>query len=103
MVNNFKIALFLSIIFTVSCSKITYQHDKNQGFIPTSGQISKIKTDMTKKEVIQILGNPTIINIVNPNKWCYVKVDHINNTSKNTKYVLSFKEDKLITIENNVS
>ena len=66
------LANILAVLIMASCSSILYKQDISQGSYPSDASIGKIKVGMTKEEVTSILGSPTLVNPIYPNKWAYV-------------------------------
>ena len=96
MSKNFsKCIILITILFICSCSNVMYHNSKEQGFIPEDNKIAQLKVGMSTLRVIEIAGEPTLKNILDENKWAYVKVAK-DGSSKSL--VLNFKNDKLIKI-----
>lgn len=92
-----KSVIILLILFSLSSCGIIqpYTTPVPQGKQIKDEKLFDIKPDMTKSEVIYILGSPDIIDTFNPNQYIYI------NTYKKTMQSRRFDESKLILTFNN--
>ena len=94
------IATGLFLILFSSCSSILYKQDLSQGSYPEKSEISKLKIGMNKDEVTKILGTPTLVNPLYPNKWAYIYTyEEGFNKTENDKLLLDFNDNKLTKIK----
>lgn len=67
---------FLSLglmIFLTACSALTpYKLPIQQGNIVASDSLAKLKSGMTKNQVVQVLGTPMVNDVFHANRWDYV-------------------------------
>ena len=63
------VRLFLSCILLVSCA---YKIEILQGSIITTDDVSQLEIGMSKAQIEYILGTPSIVNPINPDRWDYV-------------------------------
>lgn len=92
----------LLLLITSGCS-IVYPHKdskygtSSQGIPLDNIEISKVKTGMSKQQVINLIGSPPHINPFTPDTWVYFHMQHGKVSGKKLK--LSFKNNKLVKIE----
>lgn len=102
-----KISLLIIAIFSLSACGIIepYTAPVPQGKTIKDKKLFEIKPDMTKSEVVYILGSPDIIDTFNPNQYIYVNTYKRSMQSKifdESKLILTFNnQDKLIGISGN--
>lgn len=91
----------IAAITITSCSLFKpYHMDIEQGNELTAAQISKIHTGMTKKDVIDALGNPVQNNALDSNRYDYTYTMQENGGPIEVKRLtLYFKNNKLNNIE----
>ncbi|QJC29233.1 outer membrane protein assembly factor BamE domain-containing protein [Enterobacteriaceae endosymbiont of Plateumaris rustica] len=102
---NYKIIFILPFILILSnCTilkRIIYQENTHQGNFLNINLINKIKKNMSKKQIINILGYPYIINYKKNNTiWYYIFIQRLNNKLKQKTIILIFNnKNKLINIK----
>jgi len=69
-----KVCICLTVMSALlsNCSSYLYHDSIEQGFMPPASAINGIHTGMSEKAVVQLLGEPTLVNPLYPNKWAYV-------------------------------
>jgi len=76
-----------------------------QGKVIKDKKVFDIKPNMTKSEVVYMLGSPDIIDTFNPNQFIYVNTykAHMQDTNYDeSKLILTFSnQDKLVGISGN--
>ena len=95
-----KLPIYLLLsLFVCSCSNIMYKQNISQGSFPDAKSIKLVKIGMSETEVSELLGEPTLKNVVYQNKWAYVstKQKGYEQLSKKTLN-LTFKDGKLISL-----
>ncbi|WP_444996561.1 outer membrane protein assembly factor BamE [Aliikangiella sp. IMCC44359] len=90
---------FLAFIFTLSAC--VYRLDIQQGNILAQRDIDKLRPELTKNQVVFVLGSPVIEDSFTDDKWTYLySYENPNRGIKNIKKLeLIFKDDKLISAE----
>jgi outer membrane protein assembly factor BamE len=67
---------FLSLgllILLAACSALTpYKLPIQQGNVVASESLTKLKSGMTKNQVVQVLGTPMVNDVFHANRWDYV-------------------------------
>lgn len=102
----FACALLPTIFLLTSCGIIQpYTAPVSQGKSISDKKVFKIKPNMTKSEVIYLLGSPDIIDTFNPNQSIYINTykAHMQDTNySESKLVLTFNnQDKLVGMSGN--
>ncbi|ASG67302.1 outer membrane protein assembly factor BamE [Francisella halioticida] len=100
-----KIIILATISFFIAGCIEPYTAPVPQGKKILNKELLEIKPDMTKSEVIYILGSPDIIDTFNPNQFIYIntyKKDMQSSIFSESKLILTFNnQDKLIGIYGN--
>ncbi|API85926.1 outer membrane protein assembly factor BamE [Francisella uliginis] len=100
-----KIIILATISFFLSGCIEPYTAPVPQGKKISNKKLLEIKPNMTKSEVIYILGSPDIIDTFNPNKFIYIntyKKDMQSSNFSESKLILTFNnQDKLVGISGN--
>ena len=96
-----NLALALGLGFAVSaCSNFIYRIDVPQGNFLEQKDINKLRVNMSKEQVLYVLGNPVAENSFEDNIWHYyysLKGGRGENFQK--QLVLTFKEGRLNTMQ----
>jgi outer membrane protein assembly factor BamE len=99
IINKIFIASCLTLC-CLSCTKIIpyYKPEIQQGNVIAQDEVSQLHKNMSKQDVIALLGTPVVQNTYNDNRLVYVNT-RLPNRGKYTEkqLILSFKDDKLIS------
>ena len=77
-----------------------YKIEVQQGNYIDSSMISLLKLNMTRDQVVYILGTPLVIDPFNRDRWNYVYMEgQTGSTEKTRDITLIFKDEKLVRIE----
>lgn len=83
------------VLMATSC---VYKLDIQQGNLIVQKDIDKLRADLTKNQVIFVMGNPVVDDSFSDDQWVYINT--YSNRNKNTKSTkrleLYFNEDKLV-------
>lgn len=71
-IKKYILLAMISIPLCLGGCRLVYKPDIKQGNIITIKQLQKLHPGMTKAEVINILGNPVLINLFNKDQLIYV-------------------------------
>ncbi|NTS78795.1 outer membrane protein assembly factor BamE [Catenovulum sp. SM1970] len=96
-----KALLKVSIVacFVALLTACPYRINVLQGNFVEQNQVDKLRIEMTKEQVIYVLGKPIIEDAFDPNVWHYVyDVQYGDGRTKRTELVLTFEQDKLTTM-----
>lgn len=77
-----------------------YKMDTQQGNFLETEKIAKLKTDLTKKQVQDLLGTPALVPMLNLDRWdYYYSYKPGDNSLKSEENLLSlfFKNNRLVS------
>ena len=88
-----------SLVGCQHLSSIIYEPEIKQGKSIRNSEIAQLKTGMSKNQVVELLGTPSVINTFNNNEWAYLRT--IKLTHEKTKHykalVLKFNQENQLT------
>ena len=89
----------LSLVLVLLLSACVYRLDIQQGNILAQKDIDKLRPELTKNQVMFVLGSPVIDDGFADDTWIYLYSYHNANAGETStkKLTLVFKEDKLIS------
>src|SRR6266852_3093907 len=95
--------LVLTALLLSGCISI-YKTDINQGNILTPQLVENLKLGMNKQQVRFLLGTPSIADPFHPERWDYIYSEQKGGSRRvQHKLMLIFKEDKLISLEQDLT
>jgi outer membrane protein assembly factor BamE len=74
-----------------------YEKDTQQGAVLSQTQIAELKVGMSKYQVKQIIGSPTIIDPFHNNRWDYINNSKIAGKKQNFHLQLMFNDNNQLT------
>ncbi|RJE76342.1 cell envelope protein SmpA [Pseudoalteromonas sp. MSK9-3] len=93
---------FIAIITTAmlsGCSSWVYRINVPQGNFLEQSDVEKLRVDMTREQVLFVLGSPIAKDAFNNNTWHYAYVFNIDRESEQRKSLtVFFENDKLSRI-----
>ncbi|MBE0469732.1 MAG: outer membrane protein assembly factor BamE [Methyloprofundus sp.] len=99
------IILSISLSILTACSTIAtdvplvYEIDIDQGNIIDQLMVNQLRPNMTKRQVIYILGSPLLIDPFTPNRWDYIYSQQPGGEDRTQQRVaLLFNGDNLVNI-----
>jgi len=103
-------ALIISIPILPACSTLAvdtplvYKIDINQGNIIDQEMVNLLRPNMTKRQVIYIMGSPLLIGSFNTNRWDYVHSEQKGHDDRiQQRVALFFEGDRLIHLEGDLA
>ena len=94
------VLILVFCFFLNGCFLVPYKIEVQQGNYVDSSMISLLKLNMTRDQVVYILGTPLVIDPFNRDRWSYVYLEgRTGNTEKKRDITLIFKDNKLVRIE----
>lgn len=96
--------VILSITLTsTACSNWIYRIDVPQGNFLDERDVKKLRIEMTKEQVIYVLGNPVVQDSFDDNRWYYV-YDMKRGMRKRgedfqKQMIITFEDEKIVSIE----
>ncbi len=98
--------LLLTSIPLFSCSTTTYhipgvyRIDIQQGNIFDQNMIDQLRPNMTKRQVLYVMGSPMLIDIFHKNRWDYIHLEQLGGKPhKQQKLSLLFEENLLVGVQ----
>lgn len=90
--------LIVLVIFLSSC---VYTLDIQQGNILDQEDIDKLRPELTKNQIVFVLGNPVVDDSFSDDKWIYLYSYQSRNEQleKTQKLILHFENEKLVSAE----
>ncbi|WP_440053182.1 outer membrane protein assembly factor BamE [Pseudoalteromonas sp. T1lg65] len=103
MLSNKTLSVWLSAVmmtvFLSSCSSWIYRINVPQGNFLEQSDIDKLRVQMTREQVLYVLGTPLAKDAFNDNVWHYRYVYNIDRESEVTQsFTVYFENDKLVRI-----
>lgn len=91
--------LFMGLTFTGGCT--AYRQTIQQGNILDPKQYDKLKTGMTKRQVLFVMGTPLLEDPFHNNRWDYIHTVKPGNSKRTTiqRLTLYFDNDSLARID----
>lgn len=84
---------------TTACSSWLYRMPIPQGNFLEQTDIDKLRVEMTKEQVLYVLGQPIAKDAFNPSKWHYIYLYNHGRKSEQRKALeIVFEDDKLVSI-----
>jgi outer membrane protein assembly factor BamE len=96
--------LVLAIPFFLSaCFFVPHKVDVQQGNYVDQEMMSKLQLDMTRSQVLFVLGTPLVTDAFHPDRWDYVyMVGKAGDVGRKRGITVVFSEDRLVRIEGDV-
>lgn len=111
MLQTLRLIPFLTtFVFLSGCSTLAvdvplvYKIDIDQGNVLTQDMVNQLRPNMTKRQVIYVLGSPLLIDPFTTNRWDYVySVQPGGEDRLEDRIALFFAGDNLIHVEGNLT
>ena len=97
MIKQFLLVIALLSV-TTSC---VYKLDIQQGNLIVQKDIDKLRPELSKNQVVFVMGNPVVDDSFSDDKWVYINTySNRNRETKTSKRLeLFFKDDKLVSAQ----
>jgi outer membrane protein assembly factor BamE len=83
---------------------LVYKIDINQGNIIDQEMINLLRPNMSKRQVIYILGSPLLIDAFNKNRWDYIHSEQIGSGDRvQQRVALFFENNHLVHLEGDLA
>ena len=93
------LVLAASLSFLAGCGVI-YKVDVYQGNLLRASDIEQLKTGLNKRQVIALLGTPSVADPFHQSRWDYLaSVSQRGSQTEVKNLVLQFEGDQLVAIE----
>ena len=102
--------LIIPLIVLSACSTLAvdvplvYKIDIDQGNVIDQEMINQLRPNMTKRQVIYVLGSPLLVDPFNNNRWDYIYSVQLGKEDRNQQRIaLIFSGDNLIRINGDLA
>lgn len=91
---------FATLALSLASCRLVYTPDVQQGNILTKEAVAQLKPGMTKRQVIVLMGSPSVASPFDQNRWDYVSTQqHRGGEIKIRTFTLTFNNDTLVRTE----
>lgn len=91
---------FATLALSLASCRLVYTPDVQQGNILTKEAVDQLKPGMTKRQVIVLLGSPSVSSPFDHDRWNYVSTQqHRGGPIKIRTFTLTFNNDTLVRTE----
>ena len=104
------ITLLSALVLLSACSTLAvdvpfvYKIDIDQGNVIDQNMVNQLRPDMTKRQVIYVLGSPLLTDPFSSNRWDYIySVQPGGEDRLQDRIALYFSGDNLIHVEGNLT
>lgn len=98
--------LGLSSVLLVSCSTAVeyvpyvYKIDVNQGNVIDQAMVDQLRPNMTKKQVLYVMGSPMLVDFFHQNRWDYIYSSKKGSEEAQQKILsIFFENDQMKSIQ----
>lgn len=96
---RFRWFLLLALLPLAGCGAI-YKLDVQQGNLFDQATVDTLKPGMTKRQVLLVMGSPSIVSPFNQDRWDYISTMRVGRGEMETRdLILHFEDDALARIE----
>jgi outer membrane protein assembly factor BamE len=96
---RFRWFLLLALLPLAGCGAI-YKLDVQQGNLFDQATVDTLKPGMTKRQVLLVMGSPSIVSPFNQDRWDYISTMRVGRGEMETRdLILHFEGDALARIE----
>ena len=111
MFQTLRLVTFLTTLaFLSACSTLAvdvplvYKIDIDQGNVINQDMINQLRPNMTKRQVIYVLGSPLLIDPFVSNRWDYIYSVQLGHDDRlQDRIALFFAGDNLVHVEGNLT
>jgi outer membrane protein assembly factor BamE len=91
---------FATLALSLASCRLVYTPDVQQGNILTKDTVEQLKPGMTKRQVIVLMGSPSVSSPFDHDRWDYVSSQqHRGGPIKIRTFTLTFNNDTLVRTE----
>lgn len=91
---------FLIALMSLSGCGVFYKLDVQQGNLFDTEQVETLKPGMTKRQVLVVMGSPSVVSPFNQDRWDYVSsIKRGRGKMESKDLILYFENDTLARIE----
>ena len=91
---------FATLLLSMAGCRLVYTPDVQQGNLLIKDNVAQLKPGMTKRQVLLLLGTPSVNSPFDHDRWDYVATQqHRGGPIKIRTYTLTFNNDALVRTE----
>lgn len=91
-------------LFLSACFLVPHKVEVQQGNYVDQEMMSKLKLDMTRSQVLFVLGTPLVTDAFHPERWDYVYLTgRAGDVDRERGITVVFSENRLVRIEGDVA
>ncbi|HEX5306378.1 MAG TPA: outer membrane protein assembly factor BamE [Dyella sp.] len=91
---------FATLALSLASCRLVYTPDVQQGNILTKEAVAQLKPGMTKRQVLVLMGSPSVASPFEQDRWDYVSTQqHRGGEIKIRTFTLTFNNDTLVRTE----
>jgi len=101
--NAMRIWVLVIPLFLSACFVVPHKIDVQQGNYVDQEMMSKLKLDMTRSQVLFVLGTPLVTDAFHPDRWDYVYLTgRAGDVDRRRGITVVFSENRLVRIDGDV-
>ena len=101
--NVMRILVFAIPLFLSACFLVPHKVDVQQGNYVDAEMMSKLQLDMSRSQVLFVLGTPLVTDAFHPDRWDYVYLTgKAGEVDRERGIAVVFSENRLVRIEGDV-
>jgi outer membrane protein assembly factor BamE len=101
--NAMRIWILVIPLFLSACFVVPHKIDVQQGNYVDQEMMSKLKLDMTRSQVLFVLGTPLVTDAFHPDRWDYVYLTgKAGDVDRRRGITVVFSENRLVRIDGDV-
>lgn len=98
-----RLSVLLIPLFLSACFLVPHRVDVQQGNYVDQEMMSKLELDMTRSQVLFVLGTPLVTDAFHPDRWDYVYLTgKAGDVDRRRGITVVFSENQLVRIEGDV-
>jgi outer membrane protein assembly factor BamE len=98
-----RLSVLLIPLFLSACFLVPHRVDVQQGNYVDQEMMSKLQLDMTRSQVLFVLGTPLVTDAFHPDRWDYVYLTgKAGDVDRRRGITVVFSENQLVRIEGDV-
>jgi outer membrane protein assembly factor BamE len=99
-----RLLVLLIPCFLSACFLVPHKVDVQQGNYVDQDMMSKLQLDMTRSQVLFVLGTPLVTDAFHPDRWDYVYLTgKAGDVDREHGITVVFSENRLVRIEGDVA
>jgi len=101
--NAMRLLVLMLPLFLSACFLVPHKVEVQQGNYVDQEMMSKLQMDMTRSQVLFVLGTPLVTDAFHPDRWDYVYLTgRAGDVNRERGITVVFSENRLVRIEGDV-